>query len=449
MSRAAHKAALSRRKGRHHSTNQAQSTKRRKEGQTEEHQRKNTPHPTRPQAPPYVGTSPPPRLRLYLPAGLDRLLIERVGRSSRFLDHYRWIISSVLYLKATDKRFTYGWVQLNKEVLRSIISKRKECQFIKDLCDWGILEQKRSWQAGRQSMQYRLRAPYTALKVKASFLTDTGITRRLYAFAQRRTFVVGQGGAGYSTVQYWLGQLRIDRVRALRFIRAQYAPHGPEFEARFIAIDLIAHRNFFFVIDKKARRAHHNLSNLAADLRQFLTINGQPLVQVDLSNSQPLFLHIAIQNSGKVDRTEVARMQDLVVSGKFYDRTKPDGYDRNRFKKVVFRDVLYGPRMRATSTTKRLKQQFPGYWRAISDMKRPDYTQLAVRMQAEEAKVIYKAVEEFAARVGGDVPILTVHDSLVTTSAYAEQAQSALLRVFQLRQGLIPTTTIKYEGRSI
>lgn len=438
-------AALSRRKGCHSSTTPAKSTKRRKEGQTEEHQRNNTPNPTRPPAPPYVGTSHLPRFRLYLPVGLDCLLVERLGRNSRFLDHYRWIISSVLYLKATDKRFSDGWVQLNKHVLRSIVSKRKECRFINDLCTWGILDQQRSWQAGKRSMQYRLRAPYSAHAVEASFLTDTGITRRLNAFTQRRTLVSCQEGAGYPVVQYWLGQLRIDWVRALRYIGGQYALHSPEYETRFIAIDLIAHGNLFFVVDQKAGRAHHNLSNLAADLRQFLTINGQPLVQVDLSNSQPLFLHIAIKNSGKVDCSEVARMQELVVSGKFYDRTKPDGYDRPRFKKVVFRDVLYGQRMRVTSTTKRLKKQFPGYWRTIGEMKWPDYTQLAVRMQSEEAKVIFGAVEEFATQAGGDAPILTIHDSLVTTAPYADQAQTALLRVFELRHGLKPSVTIKFE----
>ncbi len=200
---------------------------------------------------------------------------------------------------------------------------------------------------------------------------------------------------------------------------------------------------FFFTIDGKAGRAHHNLSNLAADLRPFVTVNGHPLVQVDISNSQPLFLHLTISTDKAIDQKEVEQMRELVSAGQFYDALKPEGKEREQFKKEIFRDVLYGAGTYTNDNTDLFQSRFPSYAEAIARLKVPDFTKVAVRMQATEAKVIFKAVEQFAARTDHNAPILTIHDSVVTTPDFVEQAQRALHEVFQEDYGFVPHTKIK------
>jgi hypothetical protein len=381
---------------------------------------------------------------MYLAPVLDKLLVVQVGRNSRHLDHYRWVLSSITFLRVTDRRFVRdSFVPLNQEVLRAIISKRKTTQILADLCKWGIIEQNRSWWAGRHSMTYRLKEPFISEKVKALPLVDKGMNKRLARFRASRETFAQKAGPGYVSVHKWLQNLRIDRVRAMRFIRHRYPLHSEEYKARLIAVDLIANGLFFFTVDDKAGRAHHNLSNLAADLRPFVTVEGQPLVQVDISNSQPLFLHLTISTDKTIDQDEVERMRALVSAGEFYDALKPVGTEREQFKKEIFRDVLFGAGEYSNATTEHFRLQFPTYAEALARMKVPDFTKVAVTMQTIEAKVIFKAVERFAHTTAFSVPILTIHDSLVTTPAHIALAERTLHEVFQEQHGIVPPTKIK------
>jgi hypothetical protein len=398
-----------------------------------------------PPTPPYHGTFAYRPHRLYLPSTLDKLLVGLVGRNSRHLDHYRWVISSIIYLRVTDKRFVRdSFIPLNQEVLRAIISKRKLTGILADLCKWGFIEQNRSWLAGRYSMSYRLMKPFRADKVKALLLTDKGMNKRLALFQWSREILANAAGLGYACVRRWLDHLRIDRGRAMRFIRRAYPLHSEKYEARFIGIDLIANGGFFFSVDDKAGRAHHNLSNLAADIRPFVTLNDQPLVQVDISNSQPLFLYLTLSSSQNIDSSESDYMRELVTTGTFYDVLKPQEMERDQFKREIFQ-VFYGRGKFITPITTLFNDQFPSYAAEIARAKVPDHARLAIAMQAEEAKLIFKAVERFAFTTHYTVPILTIHDSLVTTPEYIALAEHTLHEVFQEVHGIVPPTKIKPE----
>jgi len=54
-------------------------------------------------------------------------------------------------------------------------------------------------------------------------------------------------------------------------------------------------RGWYFVSDKFGR-VHHNITCLKRELRQFLRVDGQKLVELDISNSQPLFCGLTFMN---------------------------------------------------------------------------------------------------------------------------------------------------------
>lgn len=414
-------------------TNQDHSTM--VQGATTEQETKNN---TR-QSHPYVGTFGPVRFHLYLASALEKALVDRVGRNSPHVDHYRWVLSSILFSQITDKRYTRAcFVPLNKAALCTIISKRKATTIIAELRAWGFIEQQRSWMPGVRSMGYRLAEPYRHCKIEALPLRDRGINKRLTRFLTRKQQMIGDNGSGYAITQAWLHHLRIDRLRAMRFIRKRYDLYSDQYQARFVSIDLLANRQFFFTVDSKAGRAHHNLTNLASDLRRFINLNGRQLQQVDISNSQPIFLHLTISATHMVDPIEKEQMQDLVSRGVFYDELKPPERDRDEFKKAVFRDVFYGPDTYTTSTSARFAERFPSYAAAIRQLKQPDYAGLAVAMQTKEAEVVFKAVERFVQLAGRRAPILTIHDSLVTDEAHVGLAREALIDAFRAVHAFLP-----------
>lgn len=40
-----------------------------------------------------------------------------------------------------------------------------------------------------------------------------------------------------------------------------------------------------FIVDPTGKRVHTNLTNLKSDLRQFLSVEGEPLSEVDIKNT--------------------------------------------------------------------------------------------------------------------------------------------------------------------
>ncbi len=72
-----------------------------------------------------------------------------------------------------------------------------------------------------------------------------------------------------------------------------------------------------FTEDDFSGRIHTNITNLYKPLRKLLRVDGsdQTLGEIDIKNSQPLFLGVAAVKSGVVDR----KYLDLCQQGLIYD----------------------------------------------------------------------------------------------------------------------------------
>jgi hypothetical protein len=60
-----------------------------------------------------------------------------------------------------------------------------------------------------------------------------------------------------------------------------------KYNSRLRALILFHNGTFNAIIDKTAGRLHSVLTQLKSDLRQFITYDGQPLLAIDIVNSQP------------------------------------------------------------------------------------------------------------------------------------------------------------------
>ena len=111
---------------------------------------------------------------------------------------------------------------------------------------------------------------------------------------------------------------------------------------------------------------------------------------------------------------------------------------RDAFKRLFFSQVFFG-RIKATGRVRELfAQDFPTAYKAINDLKRKDYRQLAYLLQAHESKIMLDVI---CRKILDEMPgtfVGTVHDSILTTPDKADQVRAIMLREFR-RFGLNPT----------
>ena len=171
-------------------------------------------------------------------------------------------------------------------------------------------------------------------------------------------------------------------------------------------------------------RVHTNLTNLKSTLRPFLSYQGQPLVNLDIGNSQPLFFSILLKDRYSQAGTmpaDVERYVGLVQGGKFYDGLMSEAgipeAKRSEFKRKFFGHVFFCENWPETEAA-RSSAQFPQVCASFGS--KGGYTALAKDLQRSRIR----PDDRQGCRPGhARVPhafIGTIHDSILTTPDQAE-----------------------------
>lgn len=182
----------------------------------------------------------------------------------------------------------------------------------------------------------------------------------------------------------------------------------------------IENKHLFFKFDEYGR-FHSNFTILKRDIRQkFLSINGyDDIAEVDIRNSQPLFLGLLIKNEfGEeviYNDAEIKKFIDLVRDGLFYDyfQDKFKNLDRREIKVLIYK-VLFGKNGFKSTENKIFKNVFPKIYDYIIEYKKRsnDYRLLSHKLQRMESDFIFgKVVKEIYEKCP-EINIFTVHDSI-------------------------------------
>jgi len=142
---------------------------------------------------------------------------------------------------------------------------------------------------------------------------------------------------GHSEQTKYLKQLTIE-PEALQFIKNNYMADTHKYNCAEASITRIMNGDIFYSIDNTSKRFHSNVTNLDKELRPYLRINNERLVNADIKNSQPYLSTIILTNPGKVSwltenptfalllqNLKVSTNQDvknyisLVISGQLYE----------------------------------------------------------------------------------------------------------------------------------
>ena len=224
-------------------------------------------------------------------------------------------------------------------------------------------------------------------------------------------------------------------------------------------------------------REHTTITNLTCELRQFLSYHGEPLENVDTANSQPIFLGLSIRNAIKQEQEVPAidtpycsanraeekaeeqvglpttdmpycsaiRAEDddsvIIEVGKYLQWCEEGIYDklairthqpRPKVKKDMFAGVLFSRENNwHNKTAVAFENEFPYIRQHLRNMKAHGYQKVAHEMQRTEAAFIFTKVVPRLLQENPQMPVFTLHDSIVTTPHYSQYVQDVMLDEFR------------------
>ncbi len=326
----------------------------------------------------------------------------------------------------------------------------------------------------------------------------------------------------------WLRRLNLDLPTALKLVLA--ANLEPAIAKQVLDLSTyIANGDATDLTVCNYGRVHTAITRLLAPIRSCLTIGGQPLVELDIANSQPLFLAIfilqTIRNShikclpdilttpsqtitGQPDEEGIEKgivtstnpshnttshphptippphhlyvprksrnsdvtggdgnklqrnknrhrflppdlllFTQMCMDGSLYDHLMEQaGWvgDRRSFKTEFFH-MLYGP-VTDSPMTKVMQREFPSVMAFIKwhKRRRHGYKELAREMQRAESKLIIEGVCGRVMELYPNIPLVTVHDSILTTQQFVPTVRAVIEEEFS-KLGINPTIKTKGE----
>jgi hypothetical protein len=389
----------------------------------------------------------PKKLKIYVSPEIENIIRKHCTATKKrkdFLDHYLFVISSIYIRPYTDKRIEDSdFVPMNMELLRTLVSEQECKTIMENLVNLDILEKDGLIIRGKKSQGYKIKDKWS-FSWKLQEVKDLKLSEKLMNSKETMKDNVNRHGEGYQIVHHWFKVLEIDIKKSKKYISNRYTRDQDKnkYNSAFCSINLFDHEMKFIVVDDTSNRLHCNLTNIDAKLRKFLTIEGESLAQVDISNSQPLFLGMVMKSNATVEADELDKYLKIVCSGLFYeflakkmpgnpiDLNNPEV--RKKFKKSIFSGVLFDVNRDELSKYEMLFQkEFPTIFAAVRVIKCKNHNALAIILQKKESHFIFNAVAVIDEKIGkGKAPLVTIHDSIVSTGEYIDKVQQIMENLF-------------------
>jgi hypothetical protein len=252
--------------------------------------------------------------------------------------------------------------------------------------------------------------------------------------------------------------------------------------------------NKYISIDDAGGRLYSPITGLPSLFRNFLTFNGEELVGFDIKNSQPLHFLSMLKKEfwksytpglplkrlneelwgylqGEEDYSSTIMFQEssetqyrkgfdnytfknLVQNGKLYEficykffnkHITKGGIDRfsTRAKtKQEFMHMMYhnpkAPHSKAKAVFADFEHLFPTEASVMNLMKKRKYNDFPIILQKLEAQMLLHRVAKRVYDLNPDIPLFTIHDSILTTKQHASTLKCILEDEYQKLLGFIP-----------
>lgn len=392
------------------------------------------------------------------------------------IDRLQCIVSTIL--KHKQQKHPGAYSLLNMGYLRNIVPNAHD--YINYLKRAGIIEYKNHF-AGRNSRLYRICKQYEGPAVFRT-VNDAKLNNRI---AKNNGSLKRRNSKKYPVLNSYVYAVNIDHETALQTIEARYQAHraddpeGAEARRTFslAEVEKIRSGEIYISVSDINGRYDTNYTRLPSELVPHLTIDGQPLTEIDIRNSQPFFAVSLFNPSPEVERVmtdylgsrltiyikslHLAQYEDiklytsLVQSGGFYefmmDNFRANGIefaDRAEAKELIF-TVYFGKNnaVHYSAAVRLFRSLFPNVWRLFEIVKDKEHNRLAILLQRIESHVMLNLAARRIISELPEVKFITKHDSLLPSGLMVtngvEQVERILTEVVTEVVGVKPLLKVK------
>jgi hypothetical protein len=219
----------------------------------------------------------------------------------------------------------------------------------------------------------------------------------------------------------------------------------------------LLHNNYSPSVSYKSNRHFSTYTNLKKQLRQFITLDGEQLWNVDVKNSQPLLL---VHYYNLCQDVLVGSMDDLyvenVLSGEIYkflvdneyqDEVTEYGFDITRRKvKEQLLQYYFSPNNVVEHADYKLepifKKYFPNTDKFVTDVKsvhnsyKLGSSDLSIKLQGFEAEIMLEHVAPILLK--NSIKFIPIHDSFLVKECHTEFVKNTIIDEFQKITNLTP-----------
>jgi hypothetical protein len=259
-------------------------------------------------------------MKLYIPQNLDLFQIKAAHPTSiaNAVDKCAYICSLIYMSKQYNKDRAFDeYIPLHSKKLQDVIGAYKPC--IDYLVETGVIKVNNHYIVGEHSKGYKFTEQYS----NALATGFTNIERQFRNKLKRHEIARNGHTEHLEYITKWLNSdLQLNHDLVADWVNLNYTVKTafPEFqdyhhikesykcpEAQYQFSNLVAERlkndDFSHGQDNNVYRLHTNLTNMPSMMRNALTYNGQKLVSIDISNSQPYLAILLLTNAFRLKRT--------------------------------------------------------------------------------------------------------------------------------------------------
>lgn len=375
-----------------------------------------------------------PYLLQFLPPQMAHLALTKTT-----LFHGKRLRNPYLIDYMNDLLLKFYYRKSDEFKLLSTITKERYGQdykyYTQYLVEMGYITMIRNYLAGVRSRTYRLSADITNQVIPRFKNTDTILLKKYKAFNEK----VLNKADGLILKEVKTKMITDAKRVGIDYDRAISILNGiTDFDTKIHAyninrqcIEKINQSQIYCHFDDYGRM-HTNFTVLKSSIRKTcLHINNEPLSEVDIDNSQPLFLMKIISDMKPIgiDVNEFKLFKVLTTTGRFYRHIMNQSVIKEKkVAKTLVYKVFFGKNY-SNKADNIFKSIFPTIHNFIKEYKKQNlfnleledqYKVLSHQLQRSESNLIYNVIVKEIMDKHPEIPLITIHDSIMFTRKHTE-----------------------------
>ena len=375
--------------------------------------------------------------------------LEEVSKCKNFIYKEKKLKTSYLIDITHNLILKYYFKKENRFSIMSTILKEKYGHlynyYINYLLENNIIELVRNYKAGENARVYKLNESILKSTIKRYPNSDKVLLRKY----KNNVSQIEQGIKNNlidNDIKLKLVDdlfsIDIDFYRSIFYLDNLKSDDNDIYHKNRYSVECISDKHIFYHFDNYGRM-HTNFTILKSFIRKnCLLIEGEETHEIDIKNSQPLFLTKIIIDSGTlwVKNDELELFKYLTINGLFYqylmDHLKIS--DKKKAKEITYK-VLFGKNASNSKSDKIFKELFPTihYFIKLYKKERGDYKILAYELQKAESNLIYNKIIREVVDIYPEVKLVTVHDSIIMSKKWRPHVENIfnkhIIREFDLK----------------